>query len=261
MLKTIDFIEKLEKFAPLSLSKKMIEKGAYDNSGLLVNSSNEVTGALFTLDLTESAVKKAKVLGVNTIVTHHPAIYAPLSTVSAFDTVSSAVHLAIGYGINVISMHLNLDICEGGIDACLCQALGGTEYKIINYITEKEGYGREFKLGVTFGEFAKTVKQTFGSKRVLTYGNKNAKLNCGASFCGAGGHDAIAYVKSKGKANVIITSDLAHHEIKEILDNGKALVILPHYTAEEYGFNKFYGWVKANVGNLPTYYMADKRFK
>lgn len=261
MLKTVDFLNKLQAFAPLELSKMMIEKGAYDNSGLLVSSAENVNGALFTLDLSVLAVKKAKALGVNTIVTHHPAIYAPLSTVSAFDTLSSAVHNAIGYGMNVVSMHLNLDVCENGIDASLCQALGGKEYKIVDYLTDNAGYGREFKLNLSFGEFVRNIKETFKTKKVLAYGSKNAKINYGASFCGAGGSDAVSYVKNGGKAEVIITSDIKHHEIKEIIDNGKTLVILPHYVAEEYGFNKFYEWVKGQIGNLPIHYFADKRFK
>ena len=261
MLKTIEFLEKLNSFAPLELSEKMVEQGGYDNSGLLVHLSENVSGVLFTLDLSDVAVKKAKALGVNTIVTHHPAIYNPVLELSSFDKKSSALTNAIKSGLNVISMHLNLDICEQGIDASLCYALGGREYKIINYIDQTHGYGREFKLNVTLNKFVSDIKKRFATKKVLCYGNKNAQINSVASFCGAGGHDAVKYVQNGGIADVIVTSDIPHHEIKEIIENEKSLIILPHYVAEEYGFNKFYERAKKEFGNLPTHYFADKRFK
>lgn len=254
------YYQKLNEYAPIYLSDKMVEQGAYDNSGILVKTSDNITGVLFTLDLTESAVKRAKALGLNTIVTHHPVIYKPIASLSV-DGNNAAVTLAIKNGMNIISMHLNLDICENGIDVSLCEGLGGKEYKIINYVTENHGYGREFKCAKTLGDFIKNAKSVFGSKKIIAYGNKNAKISLAASFCGAGATEALDYIRGGGKAEVIVTSDLSHHEIKEILDNGKNLVILPHYVAEEYGFNKFYAWAKKEVGELSTQYLADKRFK
>ena len=43
------FYSLLDEYAPLSISKKMIEGGDYDNSGILVKNTQNVTGALFTL--------------------------------------------------------------------------------------------------------------------------------------------------------------------------------------------------------------------
>lgn len=261
MYKLSFIFDKLNEYAPIELSEKMIAQGAYDNSGVLIKTAEQVTGVLFTLDLSETAVKRAKKLGINTIVTHHPAIYKPLHCLSATDTTSSAVMLAAAQNMNVISMHLNLDIATSGIDACLAIGLGATDYKIIGYVDETHGYGREFSTRGTLMNFVKKAKATFGSKKIIYYGNKNAEIRSVASFCGAGASEALEYVLGGGKADVIVTSDIPHHAIRGIIDNGKCLVVLPHYVAEEYGFYKFYEWAKGEFGNLPTAYIADKRFK
>lgn len=258
------FVSLLDGYAPLELSRKMIEKGDYDNSGLLVKCSSAVNKVLFTLDLTETAVKRAVRLGCDTVVTHHPAIYSPLKSLSDTDLLSSAVLNAVKRGINVISMHLNLDVADGGIDACLCQGLGGLSFKILEMLDEKHGYGREFSVApVTLKDYLAKAKKTFGTNKIITYGKSNAVIKKVASFCGGGAsHAEKCVINNTAQADLIVTSDMAHHVIKEILDSGKCVMIIPHYASEEYGFKKYYERVKATIGSeVPTYYFDDKRFR
>jgi len=77
-----DFFTLLEEYAPLKISHVAIDNGDYDNSGIIVDSHDRVEKVLFTLDLSNLAVKKALELGVDTIVTHHPAIYRPIKNLS-----------------------------------------------------------------------------------------------------------------------------------------------------------------------------------
>ena len=129
---------------------------------------------------------------------------------------------------------------------------------------EKYGYGREFKVEkTTLSQFVSAVKNNFGTKKVICYGNKFAQINTCASFCGSGGSHAVECV-AKGliKPDVVVTSDIAHHEIKYLIEKGIALVVLPHYASEEYGFRKFYEKVNVKVGkDVKLYYFDDKRFR
>ena len=52
---------------------------------------------------------------------------------------------------------------------------------------------------------------------------------------------------------------MPHHVIKELVEMGKAIMVIPHYSAENYGFNKFYERVKNQI-SVPAYYFDDKRF-
>ena len=161
-------------------------------------------------------------------------------------------------------MHLNLDVADGGIDASLCSGLGGDSYKILEMLDEKHGYGREFSVSpVTLKEFVSRAKKTFSTKKIIAYGNQNAVIKKVASFCGGGAsHAEKCVVKNSVDADLIVTSDMAHHQIKEILDGGKCVMLIPHYASEEYGFKKYYERVNSIIGKeIPAYYFDDKRFR
>ncbi len=254
----------LENLAPLSLSQAMIDNGSHDNSGLLIKCHDNTDSVLFSLDLSLEAVKRAVRNKCDTIITHHPAIYMPVKSLSIDDTATLPIINAVKKGINVISMHLNLDIADGGIDASLCEGLGGEKYRILENVTELNGYGREFSVTpTTLGEFSQRVKKVFNTQKVTVYGSKNATVKKVASFCGGGASDAEKCVANcVTDADLIVTSDMAHHVIKVLVESGKNIIILPHYVAEEYGFKKFYQRVTEVIGNkAQTYYFDDKRFR
>lgn len=261
MLKIDGLFSLLDERAPLSLSYKLIERGDYDNSGIIIRNREEVKKILFTLDLSLDAIKKAKKAGCDTIITHHPAIYSPIKNLDCTGD-TAAVLLAAKSGLNVISMHLNLDVAKGGIDECLMRALGGEKFKIIDELDEKTGYGKEFDVnGVTLAEFKNRAIKETGAKRIVVYGNAKTAIKKAASFCGAGASHCVKYVKDGGSADVIVTSDMPHHVIKYAVESGKSLLLLTHYAAENYGMKKYYEkMTKALVGKAETVFFADKRF-
>ncbi len=260
MYKANEFLKLLEEFAPLSLSYKMIELGDYDNSGIIVESHDQVSSALFTLDLTEQAVTRAVELGCDTIVTHHPAIYTPIKNLS-YKGQTSAILSAIKNNLNVFSMHLNLDVSKNGIDQCLAQGLGGQNIKVIDKIEQDVGYGRAFILEkIDICEFVQNIRKKFDSDKIIYYGNSPV-INV-ASFCGAGGSHAVSVALEEGNLiDTVVTSDIKHHEILALIEKKINVVVIPHYVSEEFGFNKFYQSVLQNLkGKTCAYYFADKRF-
>ena len=259
MLKIKDFVAVLEKLAPLSLSQKMIERGAYDNSGIIIRNNDSVENVLFSLDLSKQVVLKAVEFGCDTIVTHHPAIYSPISNLDAFGETADVLFAARS-GLNVISFHLNLDVAQEGIDFYLAKSLGAENEKIIEVIDENIGYGREFFIDRILTDFVREIKVNLGTDKVIFYGEDNVKSV--ASFCGAGGGSILEYARREQSADTIISSDLSHHVIKELIEKGKKVIIIPHYVAEDFGFNKFYERIKDLAsGSIRAYYFEDKRFK
>lgn len=260
MLKLDNLYAILDGYAPFEISKKIIENGGYDNSGILISDHENVSKILFSLDLSIDCVKRAKRLGVDTIITHHPAIYNPPKTLDIESVDTAPIMLAIKSNMNVISMHLNLDMALNGIDYHLAKALGASEQKILDVMGENVGYGRQFCISKTsFAGFVKTVKNTFGSSKVITYGGKNDVINNVASFCGAGGSHVEQAIKNGG-VDVVVTSDLAHHQIKTLVESGVAVILLTHYSAENYGFKKFYSSIQKELEGVDAYYFEDKRF-
>lgn len=253
----------LDEYAPFEISQNIINAGGYDNSGIIINSHDYVNKILFSLDLSEAVVNRAKRLGCDTVITHHPAIYRPVSSISADDFSTSSLLKAVQNKMNVISLHLNLDEAKFGIDYYLAQALGCKDAKIIEDNGDGTGYGREFCLNKTsLKELVERVKKNLSTKRVVVYGSPNFEFNKVATFCGGGSsHAHSAVIDGKTSAQVIVTSDMPHHVVKDLIERGKAIVIPTHYASENYGFKKFYNAVTSLLqDSAQTYYFEDKRF-
>lgn len=261
MMNIKEFLSELEQFAPLKISQKWIENGRYDNSGLLVRCTEKASNVLFSLDLSAKSIKKAIEYKCDTIVTHHPAIYKPIFGLDE-DEFGPSLTKALRSNLNVISMHINLDFAKDGIDHQLAQGLGAKNSKILSLIDSENGYGRVSEVdAILLKDFIKKVKKNFNTNQIICYGKKTDEIKKVASFCGAGGSDAVEFAMGKGDCDLIVTSDLAHHEITAIIENGYNLMVLTHYSAEQYGFRKFYEMVsKRLVGKVKTHYFADTRF-
>lgn len=244
--------ETLEGVCPLALSRAYVERGAYDNSGVIVRTHEEINKILFTLDLTVGAAEAAVKLGCDTVITHHPVIYRPISSLGD----DKALLSAVTSGMNLISMHLNLDIATGGVDDCLAAGLGAVNPKVIEKICGENGYGREFTVKQQpLASFAEAVKKTFGTDKIVVYGGGNVcKV---ASFCGAGGGSAAEYA---GDADLIVTSDIPHHLIKQITERGKNVMLLTHYAAENYGYKLFFGKMQKLLGGAECFFHEDPIF-
>ena len=94
----------------------------YDNSGLLVGDpSQEVTGVLFALDVTEAAIREAVSLGANLIVTHHPLMFDPVRRITADTYEGRLITHLIQAGIGLIACHTCLDKAPGGINDALAE--------------------------------------------------------------------------------------------------------------------------------------------
>lgn len=242
--------------APFALSKEYIEKfGAYDNSGMLLDCGHEIKGALFSLDLSLAAVKEAEKLGCNLIFTHHPAIWEKLNALT--EESAPALFACVRAGISVLSAHLNLDAAPGGIDECLMRGLGGQREIALSEQLSGGGYGRVYDVPLcTLGEFAAHIGKEFGTERLVVYGQEPVKRV--ASFCG-GGFDpnALSFALKQG-ADTLVSSDAKHHLIAEAVERGLNVVLLTHYAAECYGFERFYRAMKERL-QTPCFFFADEK--
>lgn len=248
----------IDALAPFSLSGEFCEKyDGYDNSGILLECGEEVTGVLFALDCSAAAVARAEQINANCIVTHHPAIYAPLRSLKDGDAVLACARA----GISVISAHLNLDAAEDGIDVSLMQGLGGTAAEEVMYPLTKGGYGRVYSVEQTpLPAFAAQAKERFQTERIAVYGER--EVNRVASFCGAGmDEQSVAFALRSG-ADTFVSSDGKHHLIAGLVERGLNVVLLPHYAAEFYGFSRFYQIMKnlLQKSGVRAELFADGRF-
>ena len=70
-MKLTAILKKLEEVAPVALSDRFCKTySMYDNSGIIADCGADINGAVFSLDLSDSAVAEAEKRGYNLIVRH-----------------------------------------------------------------------------------------------------------------------------------------------------------------------------------------------
>ncbi len=260
-----DVYNSISAYAPVALSDEYCAKNsAYDNSGIIINCGEEITGVVCSLDLSVKAVDKALKEGKNLIFTHHPAIYRGVERLNSDCFTTGKYVYAIKNGVSVISMHLNLDVAKGGIDEQMmlgikaAAGIEGSECEVFECLTnENTGYGRGYDLnGISLLELKDRLKKEFSSENVCVFGEDKKVYKC-ASFCGAGA-DAKAVLKAKSfGADAIISSDFQHHIIAMALEAGMGVISLTHYASENYGFEKICEKLFSR-GELPYSYHTDE---
>ncbi len=113
-----EIVRKIEAMAPPALAE------SWDPVGLQTGSMDtEIISVLLCLDITGSAIARAKANRAELIVTHHPLIFSPVKAVRADIPEQQLLYDLIRHKIAVYSAHTNLDAAPGGVADCLAQTL------------------------------------------------------------------------------------------------------------------------------------------
>ncbi len=256
---TKDLLKILEdEVAPVALSDELCKTyDMYDNSGVIIDTGKPVVGVVFSLDLSRKSIEFAIKNGANCIVTHHPAIYGGIHKIDCTtSTQAQNLALCVKNDISVISMHLNFDAAEEGIDYYLMQAVGGKQCVIMDKISVG-GYGRVYGVKKTFASLCTKLKAQLKTNKMLTYGDGNQIVTKVASFCGAGGDGKAVQFAVKEGANVFISADMAHHVIAELVERNICVVNLTHYSSENYGLEQIANKI-IKILSVPAFTFVDE---
>ena len=257
-MKLCDIYDRIDAAVPKRLSDEYIAAyGGHDNSGVLIDCGKEIAGAVFSLDFSLGALETARRSGKNLLVTHHPAIFYPVSSLQVSDPLGRRLLLAAESGISVISMHLNVDCAVGGTDEQLARAIGGSGKLPPEERIEGGGYGRIFAVPKQpFGALCAHMREELNTRRMFVYGREEENVEKVASFCGAGADgQAIARARRAG-AQVLVSADIKHNVICDALESGLKVVQLTHYASENYGFKILYKKLSGELG-VPCEYHED----
>ena len=119
MIKVGEVIEAMEKWVPQSLAE------TWDNSGLLTGDPEDSTpSVLIALDVTEDTIRTAQNIRASMIVSHHPPIFKPLSSLSGQTLSCRVVREAIRLNIALYASHTALDQVRNGVSHALAEKLG-----------------------------------------------------------------------------------------------------------------------------------------
>ena len=216
MLRVKDILKEIELYAPLPLQE------SFDNAGVQVGDINQTaTGVLLCLDVTEEVIDEAVKKGAEVVVTHHPLIFAPLTSVES----DSLVYKAVKSGVTFISSHTCLDKAIGGVNDCLARKAGITN-------VQHDTVDEFLKIGEVepccAKEFAEKIKAALGGAVAFTDNGKTIRR---VAFCSGGGGDLINAAAAMG-ADALLTGEAKHHEFLEAKHLGVALFAAGHYETE-----------------------------
>jgi dinuclear metal center YbgI/SA1388 family protein len=214
----------LSKRIPCELSEE------WDNDGLMcsVDLTQTVKRAICTLDITEEVCDYAVEMGVDLIVSHHPLIFKPLSSLTEENNIARKLMKLTSSGISVFSFHTRADKMPGGVNDILAELVG-----IRDAVPFGEGgLGRcgNIPEPMSLEDFAYKVKMQLGTD-CLKYADA---YNTVSRVCVVGG-DGKDYVKDAVKmgADTYVSGRISYNMMEEAAELGINLIEAGHYFTEQ----------------------------
>ncbi len=228
-MKICDIISQMEKLAPPYLAE------GWDNSGFLLGDESKFISRVFIcLEINSEVLRQAQRFGAELIITHHPLMFKPLSSITESDPVGRLVRTLIKSDIAVYSMHTNFDKADGGMNDLLAEHLGLDD---VRPYTEKE-CGQNENIGrvgtldppMSLEDFSAFVKATLGCATLRTVGNPDEELETVALCTGSGG--GLMLNAYRAEADVYVTGDISHHDAQLAAELGLNIIDAGHFETE-----------------------------
>jgi dinuclear metal center YbgI/SA1388 family protein len=208
----------LEELAPLAYAEE------FDNVGLLVAHTNDITGILVCHDALEEVIEEAISKKCNLVVCFHPILFSGLKKITGKNYVERAIIKAIKNDVAIYAVHTALDNHQNGVNKIFCDALGLTNTKVLipkqNFIYKLVTY--------TKPENENQVKQALfeaGAGSIGNYDNCSFTSTGSSSFKGNEnsnpvlGQKHILQIEEEIKIEVIFEKHLQNNILKALFAN------------------------------------------
>jgi dinuclear metal center YbgI/SA1388 family protein len=220
----------LEEMAPTRLAEE------WDNPGVQVKAhSGPVRRILLALDPTLEAVRQAAREKAEILLTHHPLIFRPLSSIVDNTFPGDAVQEAVKSSVTVISAHTNLDSARGGINDILAALFGLTGVEVLEPSRdgmEGCGLGRvgDLPRALPLSALVKEAKRIFGAETLRVCGPEDLLVERLAVVGGSGGSLGARALRQGAQA--LLTGDVGHHDALACSGMGLAVIDAGHFHTE-----------------------------
>jgi dinuclear metal center YbgI/SA1388 family protein len=221
MAKIGDVLRIVDRLIPKALARE------WDNPGLQVGSLEwPAKGVLLSLDPDLSMLEKAREVGANITITHHPLILDPLRRIDLDTPTGRVVEKAVREGVTVYSCHTNLDIMEGGVNDTLAERLG-----LLNKVSLADiGRIGDLPEEETLDAVSVRIKSGFSILNLTMVGDPGMKVRR-VAVCGGSGGSLIRDASENG-ADLLVTGDVKYHAAREAEAYGLSIVDMGHFASE-----------------------------
>ena len=198
----------------------------WDNAGFLIGDINTpLTKVVLALDATPTVIRRAKDLGAEMVLSHHPIIFGSIRNVMT----GTAVYTAVENGVAVLSAHTNFDKAKGGISDNLAKRL---KLKNIHQIGDTYVYAGELENEMNVHDFARFV-----SKKLAVSGIRYTKTDKKIKTVAVGGGSCDEYAAlAFENADAFVTGEVKHHIYLEWAEKEKPIFSAGHFETESDSF-------------------------
>ena len=237
MTKIGDVLRIVDRVVPEALAEE------WDNTGLQVGSLNRYAkGIILSLDADIAMFDKAREVGANIAITHHPLFFNPIKRLDLDTPHGRIIERAVLDGVTLYSAHTNLDIMEGGVNDTLARRIG---------LLNKRPFANMGRIGEVSSEetleaIAVKLKSDFSLPYVTIVGDLGRRINR-IAVCGGSGGSLVKDAAENG-ADLLITGDVKYHAARDAEAYGIAVIDIGHFASESVGLPVLASIIKEALG-------------
>ena len=205
------------------------DREEWDNDGIMccADSSSEICNVLITLDVTEEVVDYAIDHNFDLIISHHPLVFRPITSLTEEHHVSRKLIKLVSHNITVFSFHTRADKAVGGVNDTLAGLFNLSE-------VESFGEGRLGRVGYLpeeceLDEFLELVKTSLSAEGVR-YADGYTTVHR-VAVVGGDGKDFVRAALECG-ADTYVSGRLSYNVMEEASELGINLIEAGHYYTE-----------------------------
>lgn len=238
-----DIILVMERIAPTCLAED------WDNVGLQLGDHHwPVKTLAVALDPSMETVEEAHHKNANMLITHHPLIFRPLTSIEFHTPIGSIIQRATQYQLAIFAAHTNFDKSEDGLNDILARRIGLQDLNVLQPSSEAEnrmhdvhphggmvrllGIGRvgALKQGIELQALTADIKKKLNLSNVKFAGRPDLVITK-AAVCTGSGSGMLKSFYASG-AQVYISGDLKYHDARDIEAAGLGIIDIGHFASE-----------------------------
>jgi dinuclear metal center YbgI/SA1388 family protein len=206
------------------------EAEPWDNVGIQIGDPDRVIKSVaFSLDPTPQTVEFAARNLCQLLVTHHPVLLEPIRSIKPDNLSGRTLLAAARLGVDIVSLHTNLDAAPGGLNDHLARTMGLQE-------VTTPAPARCARLGrlpapLSVLQLASKVAETLMIPQVRIIAEPHHSVQL--VFCATG--SGMGYLREalEHNADVMITGDVRYHAAREAIELGMPVIDAGHYGLEK----------------------------
>jgi GTP cyclohydrolase I len=202
---------------------------SWDNCGVQIGDpARGIHSIAFSLDPTPETVQFAAAHSCNLLVTHHPVLLEPIRTISSDTLPGRTLLLAAGLGVDILSLHTNLDAAPGGLNDELVAMLG--LHDVVTPLPARCARKGRLPVSMSLRDLAAKVAKDLKTHHLRLVPSQETAVQ--TVFCVSGSGMGYLGDALRHGADVMITGDVRYHLAREAAASGMAVIDAGHYGLE-----------------------------